>query len=146
MPGNLCHCYGRIQGPEIKYKVKNKTPFGPERDVTVIEMLDDIAIDQSEHSRELLLLRLKECGVKLQKRAKVQGIDGNRLTYLDVNELEIKTVEADTFVVSVGVLSRREVADEIKKADVRCIEIGDCVKIGKIADAIYQGVLAATQV
>jgi len=139
--------YGMVgQGPKIKYKVKDKTLFGPERDVTVIEMMDDIAIDQSEHSRELLLLRLKESGVKLQKRAKVHKIDGNRLTYLDVTELELKDIEADTFVISVGVESKKEVADEIKKTDVRCIEIGDCVKVGKISDAIYQGALAATQI
>jgi pyruvate/2-oxoglutarate dehydrogenase complex dihydrolipoamide dehydrogenase (E3) component len=134
------------QGPEIKYKVKNKTSFGTERDVSIIEMMDDVAIDQSEHNRELLLLRLKESGVKIQKRAKVQKIDGNRLTYLDVNELELKDIEADTFVVSVGVASRKELFAEIKKADVRCIQIGDCVKVGKISDAIYQGALAATQI
>lgn len=133
------------QGPGIQYSVKSKTSIGPKREVTVIEMLDDIALDQSEHNRELLLLRLKECGVKLQKKAKVLSIEKNTLTYLDSENLEIKTVDADHFVVSVGVIPRRDIVGEVEKSGVRFIEIGDCSKIGKIADAVYQGSLAASQ-
>lgn len=134
------------QGPGIQYNVKRKTPIGPKREVTVIEMLDDIAADQSEHNRELLLLRLKECGVKLQKKAKVLSIEKNTLTYLDSEKLEIKSVEADHFVVSVGVIPRREIVGEVEKSGIKFIEIGDCSKIGKIADAVYQGSLAASRI
>lgn len=133
------------QGPGIQYNVKSKTSIGPKREVTVIEMLEDIALDQSEHNRDLLLLRLKECGVTLQKKAKVLSIQNNTLTYLDSEKLEIQSVEADHFVVSVGVVPRRDVIGEVEKSGVRFIEIGDCSKIGKIADAVYQGSLAASQ-
>ena len=125
------------QGPSVKYNVTKITEIDKKREVAIIEMLEDLATDQAEHNRELLLVRLKEAGVKIVNNAKVQGLKGNILTYIDTKKIEIKTIEADSFVISVGVFADNKIANELRNAGFHFLEIGDCKKPRKIAEALY---------
>lgn len=134
------------QGPDLKYRVNPAAHPSQEREVMILEMLDDVATDTEDFARQLLLLRLKENGVKILTRAKVKEIHGNKVTFLDGNTQETKSIEADTFVLSVGVESKKELLNQLEKTGLKVLAIGDCVKPGRIQDVIYQAAMAAKQI
>lgn len=140
--------YGRMkgQGPQILLETTPVDHPFKEREVTLLEMLPDVATDAEEYSRELLLQRLKANKIKILTKARVLGIDKNRLTYFDLNSLRTETIEADTFVLAVGIKSKADLLNQLKWTRRKVLAVGDCVRPGKIPEAIYQGALAATQI
>jgi 2,4-dienoyl-CoA reductase-like NADH-dependent reductase (Old Yellow Enzyme family)/thioredoxin reductase len=134
------------QGPEIKYTVLNKT--GPEikREITIIEMIDDIACDEEPDNRALLMIRLKESGVRMITQALPEEIKGDTVRYRDIPSLKTKEIKADTFIISTGIEPRQKLMTELSASCIRMIPVGDCTRPGRIKDAIYGAALAVRQI
>jgi len=133
------------QGPEIKYSVLNKTAPEFKREITIIELMNDIACDEEPDNRALLMIRLRESGIRMITRALPEEIKGDTVCYRDISSLKTKEIKADTFIISTGIEPRRKLMAELSASGIRMIPVGDCTRPGTIKDAIYQAALAVRQ-
>lgn len=133
------------QGPEIKYNVLKKTAPDIQREITVIELLDEVAVDEEWGNRALLMIRLTESGVNLVTKAKPENLVQDTLEYCDLKTVETTTISADTFIVSTGIESERGLMSDLQETGIRIIPVGDCSHPGTIRDAIYSAAVAVRQ-
>ncbi len=111
-------------------------------DVTIIEMLEDIAIEMEPISRGYLLRELEEHGVKKMCSVKITSVkDGKVKT--NVNE-RVKEVPFDYFVAAFGGHPLRCEGFESLKAPIHYI--GDAVRVGKIVEAVRDGYSVAKEI
>jgi 2,4-dienoyl-CoA reductase-like NADH-dependent reductase (Old Yellow Enzyme family) len=105
------------------------------KDVTVIEMLSSVAADVGPTTRWGFLSRIHG-KFKIATQAKVVEITKTGL--LIASEGEVKEVPAETVVLAVGLKSRKETIDEIRKSGIDFYEIGCCREPGQVAGAISE--------
>jgi len=130
------------QRPEIKYTVLKKANPEIKREITIMELLDDIACDEEPDNRALLMKRLKESGIRIVTRALPEGIKGDTISYRDIPTLKTKQIKADTFIISTGIEPCQKLITELSETGIRMIPVGDCIGPGTIKDAIYTAALA----
>jgi 2,4-dienoyl-CoA reductase-like NADH-dependent reductase (Old Yellow Enzyme family)/thioredoxin reductase len=113
--------------------------------VTVVELLEDIARDMEMISRKLLLKRLADMPIEIITNAKVTRIEERGLVYekTDDNEAEFKIIDIDLLVVATGTRPVRRLADELKSAGIPFREAGDMVKPAMVQQAVWSGYDAA---
>jgi 2,4-dienoyl-CoA reductase-like NADH-dependent reductase (Old Yellow Enzyme family)/thioredoxin reductase len=107
------------------------------RDVTVVEMLDDVASDSNLMHRRALMLELAKA-VKIRtgltcteitcEGVVAAGVDGERTV-----------IPGDTVVVAVGYRSRTTVVDALAGAAPDFMTIGDCVRPRRVLYAVRMG-------
>jgi pyruvate/2-oxoglutarate dehydrogenase complex dihydrolipoamide dehydrogenase (E3) component len=133
------------QGPEIKYSVLNKTEPEFKREITILELMNDIACDEELDNRALLMIRLRESEIRIITRALPEEIKVDTVRYRDISSLKTKEIKADTFIISTGIEPRQKLMTELSASGIRMIPVGDCTRPGTIKDAIYKAALAARQ-
>ena len=112
------------------------------KDITLVDMLDEIATDAPTSVRALLLLSLKEHGVKTVNRAKIEQITPSGVV---VNRSGKEMVfAADTFVLALGSKPDRF----LENAQIRhtVMWIGDSVRPRSILEAVHEGFVAGASV
>lgn len=107
------------------------------RDVTVVEMLNDVCLDANPIYRPLILDQLKK---HVACRTSLQGVRVTEkgLVCADKEGAEI-LFDADTIICAVGQHSLRGVVEKLYDTAPQVIEIGDCVRPAKITDAVFRG-------
>lgn len=106
------------------------------KNVTLVEMLDDIATDEVIVPRWDLLADIRKNNVRVLTGTTVQEIKENSVVVSGkVNE----EIPADTIVLSVGSRSVHGLADELKEAGYDVRVIGDAARVGLAGEAIAQG-------
>ncbi|MBA7626132.1 NADH oxidase [subsurface metagenome] len=112
--------------------------------VTLIEMLSEIAPDVPLSARYFLLQRLKEYGVQVETGAKVKEFleDG---VIAERDGREIYLVGFDTIVLALGVKSVNTLKEKLEGKISELYVIGDAVTPRKAIDAIEEGVRAAVR-
>ncbi len=105
-------------------------------EVTILEMLNDVAIDMEPISRCYLLRELKEANVKIFTDSKVVKII-KEIVKVDKGG-EIFEIPFEIFVLAFGGKPRT-----FPNLDVPTLKIGDAVKVGKLVDAIRDGYATA---
>ena len=113
------------------------------KDVTIVEMTDDLATNAMPLNKASILRLLDELNINLMKNTKVMSVtaDGVKVVDADGNEQFIK---GDTMITAFGTVPDRAVVDAVeKKYPTKVAVIGDCNKTGKTATAIRDGYYAA---
>jgi 2,4-dienoyl-CoA reductase-like NADH-dependent reductase (Old Yellow Enzyme family)/thioredoxin reductase len=108
------------------------------KQVILIEMLNDIALDVGSLVRALLLNRIAEKKITILTKSKVREISTNKV----IIEKEDKTEEItgiDTVVIAVGSRHKNELLKSIEGEGIPFYAVGDCVEPRKIMDAIHEG-------
>lgn len=108
------------------------------KEVTIIEMLDGLALDDGLLVRALLLNRIAAENIQVLTKSKVLEIFADGLAYEKDGKVQ-KLIGVDTIVLAVGAKSKDSLADMLSKTGVPFVKIGDCVKPRKIIDAIQEG-------
>ena len=108
------------------------------KDVTVVEMMEDVAVDANVRQRPILLDMLAKLQVKVKTRMKGVKITDEGLVCTDDTGNE-NLFEADTVVCSVGQHALREVVNDLLDAAPEVVQVGDCVKPQKVTEALYRG-------
>ncbi len=108
------------------------------KEVTLVEMMEDIAVDANVRQRPILLDMLAELHVKVKTRTKGVRITDQGLVCTD-NSGNETLFEADTVVVSVGQRALREAVNGLLDAAPEVVQVGDCVKPQKVTEALYRG-------
>jgi len=115
--------------------------------VTIIEMLDDIALDMEPIERFDLLTLFASKGVKALTKSLVTAITPDSIEMVDIASRQIKQIPAKHVVLAVG---QKPVGCELAKAlsdkGIPVITVGDARSVGKIVDATLFGFNAGVEV
>ncbi|AKL95772.1 NADH:flavin oxidoreductases, Old yellow enzyme family [Clostridium aceticum] len=114
------------------------------KDVTIVEMQKDVAVDANGRHRPLLLARLKDL-VKIETGQKGIKVTNEGLICADENGKET-LFPADTIICSVGQLPLRNVVEELLDSAPEVFQVGDCVKPAQVTQAVFSGYYAALDI
>lgn len=107
------------------------------KDVTIIEMLDEVAAEANIMHRRALMLELGK-GVDIKTGLKCTEITDNGVAAVD--KKGGKTLfDGDTVVVAVGLRSRTDIVDALRETAPEFIPIGDCLKSRTVLEAVRTG-------
>jgi 2,4-dienoyl-CoA reductase-like NADH-dependent reductase (Old Yellow Enzyme family) len=98
------------------------------RDVIILEILPDIALDLERNYRFALLRELKKAGVRWICNFVAEKIENNYVIGRDGLR-----VEFETLIFATGMRSRK-----FEKVDIPVYSIGDCVAPRKVFDAVHE--------
>jgi NADPH-dependent 2,4-dienoyl-CoA reductase/sulfur reductase-like enzyme len=113
--------------------------------VTIVEMLDGIALDMDFISRTDLLSRLDSQGVTLLTKAKIVSCDDHGVN-VELNGGKKTPIKGDKLILSLGYKSINQLENELKGEIPRVHCIGDCREPRKAIDAVSEAYTAATQI
>jgi 2,4-dienoyl-CoA reductase-like NADH-dependent reductase (Old Yellow Enzyme family)/thioredoxin reductase len=114
-------------------------------DVTILEMLPELAIDSEPFTRIYLLDRLRSQGIKIITESNVIKVDDHKVIFLD-NEGESQYLEVDSVVLATGAVSDNDLALKLKDKVAEFASIGDCVAPRIYGDAIHEAYNAAQRI
>jgi 2,4-dienoyl-CoA reductase-like NADH-dependent reductase (Old Yellow Enzyme family)/thioredoxin reductase len=107
------------------------------KDVTLCTRQDQVMKDYDEILTAISIReRLAASRVKIKTGVTFKGLSGGKASFIDKEEITWQ-IEADTVVVSGGLTPRSEAAAEFDKLAPKVYKVGDCVKTGRIWDAIH---------
>lgn len=107
--------------------------------VTIVEMLDDVAIDMETLTRTYLLRELKNKGVKILTKRKIVSLLDGAIIVENIEDNRQEKIFCDILVAAFGNRPYLPYTFE----DVPCYIIGDAKRVGKIVDAVHEGYEAA---
>lgn len=107
------------------------------RDITILEMAQEIMLTESGAGRSLLAQRIVEKGIHIHCCAKVTAVTENEILFEQDGQEHVIS-DADTLVFANGYHIESAVEDMLKEAGVKYQVIGDGCKVGNIRDAIAQ--------
>lgn len=114
--------------------------------VTVIEMLDEVAVGDHFINKASLIPMMIKHGVTICTGHKVLEITSNGVKAVKKDGTEV-FIEGTTVVASFGMVSNSTVARAIdEKYHNKTRIIGDCVKVGKVGGAVRAGMYAAMSI
>lgn len=116
-----------------------------EKSVTLLEMTDEIALDEENNSRFLLLEDLREHNVRVITGARVTRLDG-RDVYATRGEEEMVLGPFETVVVALGARAEQHLAGEIEALGIPVSTVGDAREVRKALEAIEEGYRAGLAV
>ena len=113
--------------------------------VVIIEMLEEVATDLNPVSRILLMELLGKQGVEIKTRIKLEEVFDKGVTVID-KEWQRYKIDADTVILSLGLLPRSEVVEELQGLAPEVYVIGDCLNPRKLMDAVHEGFNVAIEI
>jgi 2,4-dienoyl-CoA reductase-like NADH-dependent reductase (Old Yellow Enzyme family)/thioredoxin reductase len=114
------------------------------RRVTILEMTERIGKDISEWNRWVVMDRLS-ADVRLETNVKLEEIHENGVKATRAGT-HMEFFEADSVVLAVGMKPVDRMADELKGTVASLRVVGDCVRLGKVRDAVAAGFQAALEI
>lgn len=108
------------------------------RDITILEMAQEIMMTETGAGRSHLVQRMMAKGIHIECQAKVVSVTEDTIVY-EQNGKEIVITDADTLVFATGYHIESAVEDMLKETGVNYHLIGDGHKVGNIKDAILEG-------
>lgn len=108
------------------------------RPVTVIEMLDDVAMDELPAPRGGLLMDMAQHNVNIMRKTKVKEITDEGVIVENPDGSD-GFVKADKIILAAGSRPDSTLAEGIKEAGYNVEVIGDAVKAGLVDKAISEG-------
>ena len=128
--------YEALEMDRIKQYMFNGTSC-----VTVFEMLEKAGQDVGKSTRWILMNNLDRYGVTINTSSKVVSIKEGDVTYeRDGQRFQDKF---DTVILASGSRPVQTLEEKVSDLDIPFSVIGDCVKPGKINDAVHGGFLTA---
>jgi pyruvate/2-oxoglutarate dehydrogenase complex dihydrolipoamide dehydrogenase (E3) component len=107
------------------------------REVTIIEMLSDLALDMGARAREPFLNKLIELGVDNITRATVTAI-GDGEVFFDRSGLQEKFAGFDSVVMAVGSRADNALAEALRGQPYEVCAVGDCLKARRGFEAVHE--------
>ena len=113
------------------------------KNVTIVELQEDIAMDEVDTPRNALLADLEKNKVRVCASTSVSEIKDHSVV---VSGKFNEEIECDTVVISIGHTPNTTLADELIQAGYDVRIIGDAVKVGLVGPAVRAGYLTARQI
>ena len=109
--------------------------FMRNRDITVIEMANEILLTETGAARSVLVQRMMQKGIHIEVKAKVTKVEEDKV-YYEQNGKEYVIENVNTLVFAVGYHVDKQIEEMLKETNQVYHLIGDCNKVGNIKDAI----------
>lgn len=115
------------------------------KEVTIVEMRSDYAADAPAMHKLGMQEYFKNSNVKIYLNTKAKEVteEGLLCESADGNEVLLK---ADTIFIAAGMQPDTEAVEELRYAAPRFFQIGDCIKVGKVYDAVHGGYYGAIDI
>lgn len=134
-------CLGAEElGGKVRFQAERKEGAS-DKNITVVEMLDEICSDMDVFCREAVLFTLEQNGVRLCASRRVEEITGESVRVYNLSEEKEEVLKADTVILAGGL--KPNGADWFRDKDYPVIRLGDAAVAGKIKDAIYTAYVQA---
>jgi 2,4-dienoyl-CoA reductase-like NADH-dependent reductase (Old Yellow Enzyme family)/thioredoxin reductase len=114
-------------------------------DLTVIELLEDIARDMEPITRKLTVNRLNLSNVKILTNARITRFEGEK-AFVELNGEEKHLGDFDSVVAAVGTRSVNDLIDPLRKRGMEVKTIGDARQPRQIYDAVKEGFETAVNI
>ncbi len=112
--------------------------------VVILEKMGDILEGHEAGCKESLVHYLGEAGVKIMCGYKVDNIDPQSVVCSNADSQTC--LKTDSVVLANGLFAKREAATRLAGLADKTIEIGDCVKAGRIYDCFHDAWKAARKI
>lgn len=109
-----------------------------DHEVTVVEILDELAGDMFPITRNLTLKSLQKLNVRLLTGVKLKGFEENK-AYIEKNGSESPLGEFDSVVMAVGTKSCNELLAPLQERGLQVHVVGDASKPANLFDAVRSG-------
>lgn len=119
--------------------------FPRNRDITVIEMADEIMLKEVGAVRSNLVLRMMRKGIHIITKATVDNVDETTIHYT-IDGTSHVIDDADTLVFASGYKVDPAMEDMLKAAGVTYHMVGDAGTVGNLKDAISTGYETARKI
>jgi len=106
--------------------------------VTMVEMIDELALDLEMRSRLALLQLLQERSVEILTGWKLAKIE-DAFVLLHGRDWRERRVEVDSVILALGLTPNQELLKPLKKTFGNVYVIGDCLEPRKIYQAVHEG-------
>ena len=106
--------------------------------VTIVEMLDDVALGLNRPARTTLLRRLGENDVKILTKHKVKEFKPGGLVVQEPTGEE-SFIEGDTVVIAFGTKPNDSLVKAVEEKWTEVYVVGDCSKVATMGDAVHAG-------
>jgi pyruvate/2-oxoglutarate dehydrogenase complex dihydrolipoamide dehydrogenase (E3) component len=106
--------------------------------VTLIEMLSEVAIDAVTATKVYLIDQLALQKVQVICRAQVVAVALGKVSYIQ-DGWRFSLEEIDTIVLATGAAPETQLATDLSRAGIEFERIGDCLSPADAMAAIYQG-------
>jgi pyruvate/2-oxoglutarate dehydrogenase complex dihydrolipoamide dehydrogenase (E3) component len=113
------------------------------KEVTIVEMLPEVAVTMEGHNRRLLLERMNKLGLKILTGSEVLRFQGTRASIRQ--DGETFELEADGVIAALGSRANRSCV-ELESCGIPVYAVGDAVSTRDIAAAIHEGFRAAMEI
>ena len=107
-------------------------------------MKDDWATDSYFMHKDAMTIAMRNSNIKINLGTKAKAVTEAGLV-CETSDGEV-TFEADNILLSAGMQADRTVADSFYNAAPRVFEIGDCIKPGRVVDAVTNGYYRAMDI
>lgn len=108
------------------------------KEVTIVELLQELAANMEPRGRSLLLQRLRRLGVNVLLQSTLREVRGSSVLYQQ-GELTYRIEGVDSVVSAVGSASNGALGDGPGATGATVRRIGDCVKPRRILEAMREG-------
>jgi len=147
LSGKVLVIGGGMVGCETAETIANRgdNPIIGNTDVTVVEMINDVALDTAPQVRDLLMQRLRKNGVKIFTSTRViEVLEDGVVIERDGKQETIRGM--DHLVVSMGVQSVDRLSSEIKDMVAEVYPVGDAKEARSALEAIAEGAEVARRI
>jgi pyruvate/2-oxoglutarate dehydrogenase complex dihydrolipoamide dehydrogenase (E3) component len=113
--------------------------------ITILEMLDDMALDCEPNTRDELIPRLEKYGIKMMTHTRVLKVleDG---VAADRGDGQERVISGDWIVLALGIKSQDTLLGELRGKSYEVYAVGDCKEPRGIQEAVYEGSWTAMQI
>jgi 2-enoate reductase len=118
-----------------------------DKEVMIVEMLDDIALDVDlVVNRKWLLEKLKEAGVTWITNTKITEVGDTGIRGINMSTGKTVSYQADNVVLALGLKPVAHLPEVVKERFPEVYLIGDRAKARKVKEAIWDGASIARQI
>ncbi len=114
------------------------------KEVTVVEMQDDWCKDAYFMHKNAINIYMRSSNIKVYTNTTAREVTDSGLVCDTPDGSQL--FEADTVLVAAGMKARRSVAEGFYNAAPRVFEVGDCIKPGRVVDAVTLGYYRAIDI
>ena len=107
-------------------------------EVTIVELRDGIALDMEYKTRQMLMPKLAALGVVCLTETEVLEIGCNGNVKVKTPYLEKELSGFDTVVVALGYRPDAALCADLAAAGIDFVRVGDCKKVGKIINGVWE--------
>ncbi|MBI4763438.1 MAG: FAD-dependent oxidoreductase, partial [Deltaproteobacteria bacterium] len=133
--GNVIIIGGGLVGCETGEFLLEKVPGVVS--VTILEMLDKMAVNLSPSYRPFLLSRLRQMGIRMETKTRVERITEKGVEVVRNGEAEF--IPGDSVILALGLKEDPAMIDSFQGVAPEIYSIGDCIKPRMIKEAMEEG-------